>query len=94
MTTESHLKLKSVARSIRAEARKLRDTTNLTIAQIAEKAGVSGSSVSKATNPELEEDLKLGTLVSILEACGGDIEFRITKDGEPLTKRLSDIDIL
>jgi len=88
------VKVKQVARDIRAEARKLRDMTNLTINEIAKKAGVSSTTVSKATNPELEEDLKLGTLVSVLNACGGDIEFRITRNGDPLVKRVTDIDIL
>ena len=93
-TIEVTSSAKKIGQSIRLEARKLRDMTNLTIAQIAKKAGVSSSTVSKVTNPDVDEDIKLGTLVSVLNACGGDIEFRITRDGNPLIRQVSDIDIL
>ena len=93
-TIEVTASAKKIGQSIRFEARKLRDMTNLTIAQIAKKAGVSSSTVSKVTNPDVDEDIKLGTLVSVLNACGGDIEFRITRDGNPLIRQVSDIDIL
>ncbi len=92
--TNAQLKFKKAVRGIRTEARKLRDASGMTIGAIAKVAGVSSTTVSKATNPELEEDLKVGTLMSVLDACEGDLEFRVLKNGEPIQRTLNDVDIL
>ena len=92
--TSAEVKFKRATRMLRTEARKLRDSSGMTIGQIAKRAGVSSTTVSKATNPELDEDLKVGTLMSVLDACEGDVEFRVLKNGEPIQRTLGDVDIL
>jgi len=92
--TSAEIKFKRATRMLRTEARMLRDSSGMTIGQIAKLAGVSSTTVSKATNPELDEDLKVGTLMSVLDACEGDMTFQVLKNGEPLHKTLANVDIL
>ena len=77
----------------RAET-KFKRSSVTAVSRRAKKAGVSSTTVSKAINPELEEDLKIGTLMSVLDAIDGDIEVRVLRNGRPMVETIHDVDIL
>lgn len=84
----------SKARELRTQARRIKDLSGMTNAQVAKAAGCSSSTVAKATDPESGDDIKLGTIMNVIIACGGDLEVRLLRGGEPLDLSWDDIAIL
>ncbi len=84
----------AIARNLRGQARRLREMSGMTTTKIAKAAGCSTSTVTKATDPESGEDIKLGTIVSVIHACGGNLELRLKRGGEYLDTSWNDINIL